>query len=274
MSLSAFRLYIRILFLLLVSCGCCQETHARKEKKTEKKVLPVAAAMPVPDPVVSVPRNHSNLAPVPEYNLLSDADYLLREGIDVSHYQGDIDWSEVAKQGDVSYVYIKATEGASLVDDRYEYNIAEARKYGLKVGSYHFFRGNVSVEEQIANMVSTVRKDRQDLIPIVDVEHTNGVSSSVFLSRLHQFMEAVRKHYGVSPMLYTFVNFYNKHLHGNGFDGYPLMIAFYRDDQPLLNDERPYAIWQYTARGRIPGIRGNVDRSKFMDGFTISDISF
>lgn len=267
-------LYCKVLAALLMFCCCVPRSVARNEKKAKKKVVSAVPVVPVPDALVPVSRSHRNLSPVPEYKLLGDADYLQREGIDVSHYQGSIDWREVAEQGNVGYVYIKATEGASLVDDKYEYNVSEARKYGLKVGSYHFFRGNVSVEEQVANMVSMVKKHNQDLVPIVDVEHTNGVSSEVFISRLHQFMEAVGKHYGVKPMLYTFVNFYNRHLQGRGFDDYTLMIAFYRDDQPLLNDERPYAIWQYTAHGSMPGIRGNVDRSRFMDGFTISDIRF
>ena len=122
-------------------------------------------------------------------------------------------------------------------------------------------------------MTSVVKKSEQDLIPIIDVERING-SRSVFITRLHQFMQAVEKHYGCKPILYTFVNFYNKYLQGEGFDKYPLMIAFYRDDQPLLNDEHPYIIWQYTSHGEVPGIDGNVDQSRMMEGHTIDDIRF
>ena len=86
-----------------------------------------------------------------------------REGIDVSHYQGFIDWQRVAREGEVGYVYIKATEGNSLQDDTYTYNISEARKAGIKVGSYHFFRANVNVDEQLANLTSLVKKEQQDL---------------------------------------------------------------------------------------------------------------
>ena len=73
-------------------------------------------------------------------------------------------------------------------------------------------------------------------------------------------------------MLYTYVNFYNKHFIGTGLDKYPLMIAFYRDAQPELYDGKRYTIWQYSSKGQMPGIRGHVDRSIIMDDFYISDI--
>lgn len=197
-----------------------------------------------------------------------------REGIDVSHYQGFIDWQRVAREGEVGYVYIKATEGNSLQDDTYTYNISEARKAGIKVGSYHFFRANVNVDEQLANLTSMVKKEQQDLVPLIDVEHANGVSSAVLVQRLKEFLLKVEQHYGKKPMLYTYVNFYNKHFLGTGLNKYPLMIAFYRDAQPELYDGKKYTIWQYTSKGRMPGIRGHVDQSIIMDGFYISDIMF
>ena len=72
-------------------------------------------------------------------------------------------------------------------------------------------------------------------------------------------------------MLYTFHNFYNRHLVGL-FPDCKWMIARYREDEPTLNDGKDYVIWQYTAKGRVTGIEGNVDRSRLMNGYHLGDI--
>lgn len=195
-----------------------------------------------------------------------------KEGIDVSHYQGYIDWDQVAT-ANVSYAYMKATEGASLVDKTYSRNIQEARRVGLSVGSYHFYRPNIDIESQFYNMTSTILKEDQDLVPIIDIEHRGSVSESQFLSDLREFIEKVTAHYGKKPLLYTFHNFYNKHLVGQ-FTDYHWMIARYRSDSPTLNDGKDFIMWQYSSSGYIPGIRGNVDRSKIMAGFQLHQVAF
>lgn len=186
-----------------------------------------------------------------------------REGIDVSHYQGKINWQRVAAEGCVSYVYIKATEGADLVDDRYATNIVEARKAGLSVGSYHFYRPRADVDAQLANMTRVVNKKDQDLVPIIDIEDDRAVSEEAFISNLRYFIDRVTKHYGRKPLLYTGQNFYNKHFMGL-FTDYQWMIAKYQNEPPVLLDDHFYLMWQYTDKGRIPGINGNVDRSCLM----------
>ena len=241
--------------------------------KVVKKKGPVVVT-PEPDVMVYASKLQKDLPDQPEADSPNFVDLRFKEGIDVSHYQHDIDWTEVARNGKIGFVYVKATEGVSLVDDTYEYNIAEARKAGLKVGSYHFFRAHLSLDEQFNNMTSTVKKEMQDLIPIVDVEHTNGCSSAQLVARLKQFLERLTQYYGRKPMIYTFVNFYNKHFAGAGLEDYPLMIAFYRDAQPELSDGRKYVIWQYTSHGDMPGVDGNVDRSVMMDGFSLKDIRY
>lgn len=183
-----------------------------------------------------------------------------REGIDVSHYQGKIDWTRVAREGDIAYAYVKATEGADLVDDRHALNIAGARQAGVKVGSYHFYRPKAGVEAQLRNFFSAVQKHEQDLVPIVDIEDDRGVSEEKFIADLTEFIQRVTQHFGKKPLLYTGQNFYNKHFQGL-FKDYQWMIAKYQEEIPVLLDGRNYLMWQYTAKGRVPGINGNVDRS-------------
>ncbi len=194
-----------------------------------------------------------------------------KEGIDVSHYQGSINWDEVVNGTPISYAYLKATEGASLVDKTYKRNLAEARRVGLSVGSYHFYRPNIDWRKQFENLTSVVKMEEQDLVPIIDIEHRGSVSSERFIADLRAFIEKVTEHYGKKPLLYTYHNFYNRYLTGE-FKDYHFMIARYRTDSPTLDDGKDYIMWQYTATGSIPGIKGNVDRSKIMNNFTLSQV--
>ncbi len=192
-------------------------------------------------------------------------------GIDVSHYQGSINWREVAKERNILYAYIKATEGTNLVDNTYHTNLRGARKAGLRVGAYHFFNPNANAREQFRNFSTVVKLKEQDLIPIIDIEHRGKSPLPEFRNRLKQFLQMVERHYGVRPILYTSRDFYNKYLSGP-FTHYKYMIARYHPDIPQLCDNAAFVMWQYSATSRIPGIRGNVDRSCMMDNYTLSDI--
>lgn len=242
--------------------------------KKKDKVNVVAKQILTPDPYMEMrldkPLNNSPLSTSATRTPVNT----LTEGIDVSHYQGRINWAAVAQSGQVGYAYIKASESVSFIDENYQYNLTEARKYGINVGSYHFYRAHVDQEAQLRHMFSIINPAQQDLIPVVDVETANGVPVETFANRLHRFLKAVEEHYGRPPILYTYVNFYNTYLAHRGFNHYPLFIAFYQDRIPSVSDGNSYFIWQYTSKGHINGIRGNVDRSKFMNGHTIHDILY
>lgn len=185
------------------------------------------------------------------------------EGLDVSHYQGRIDWERVGREGGVSYVYCKATEGANYFDDTHTYNITMAHKYGLKVGSYHYYRPTVNISLQLANLTKHVKAEEQDLVPMIDIEEDRGVTESQFIADLTEFIHKVERHYGRKPLLYSGEYFYNRHFQGL-FPDYEWMIARYSTSQPTLKDGKKYLMWQYSDKGRIPGINGMVDRSRIM----------
>lgn len=247
--------------------------YASDEQDGKLKKDAVIAYLPEPDVMANKPRNIRAAAPIKEANNPFAHENYSKEGIDVSRYQGNIDWQAVVQDINISYAYLKATEGASLVDVTYRSNLEGAKKAGLKVGSYHFYRPNISIDEQFNNLTTNVKPGEQDLLPLIDIEHKGSVSEEKFISDLQTFLERVTKFYGKRPMLYTFHNFYNRHLAGK-FKGYKWMIARYREDQPTLDDGQDYIIWQYTDKARINGIRGNVDRSSIMDGYTLSEIFF
>lgn len=197
-----------------------------------------------------------------------------KTGIDISHYQGYINWAEVARDPQVTFVIMKATEASDFVDDRYQFNIREAHRYGLKVGSYHFYRAHVDPELQFRNMMRNIDPQQQDILPVIDVELTNGVSYDLFVSRLERLCEMVTRAYGARPIIYTGRNFFNKYFNNTYWRQYKLWIAAYTTNPPVLNNEQDYIMWQFTEKSRVQGIKGGVDMSRFMFGHTIEDILY
>ena len=100
-------------------------------------------------------------------------------GIDLSHYQGNVFWETVGDTK-MAYVYLKATEGGDRIDDKYKQNIDLAHRYGLKVGSYHFYRPKISQEQQLANFMTQCRPGDQDLLPMIDIETRSGLGKEEF----------------------------------------------------------------------------------------------
>ena len=194
-------------------------------------------------------------------------------GIDLSHYQGDVFWETVGENSKMAYVYLKASEGGDRIDAKYERNIELAHKYGLKVGSYHFFRPKTDLNKQLLNFMTQCRSGEQDLIPMIDIEIKSGLDTEEFCDSLFKFIHLVEKAYNQKPLLYTFVNFYNNYLLGK-IDGYKLMIAQYTRRIPELADQRDFTMWQYTGKGRINGVNGFVDKSRFMDKHSLREIRF
>lgn len=194
-------------------------------------------------------------------------------GIDLSHYQGEVFWDAVGRNNKMAYVYLKATEGSDKIDDRYERNIELAHQHGLKVGSYHFYRPKADQRKQLENFMTQCRPEEQDLIPMIDIESAARYSTDEFCDSLFKFLELVEEAYKQKPLLYTYTNFYNKHLCGK-LDDYKLMIAQYTDREPVLADGRDFTMWQYTCKGKIEGVSGYVDKSRFMGRHGLREIRF
>jgi len=194
-------------------------------------------------------------------------------GIDLSHYQGEVFWETVGENTKMAYVYLKATEGGDRVDARYERNIELAHRYGLKVGSYHFFRPKTELEKQLQNFTTQCLPGEQDLIPMIDVETTGNLSPEAFCDSLITFLGMVEKVYRQKPLVYTFRNFYNRHLVGK-LNDYQLMVAMYTEEEPVLADERDITLWQYTGKGRIVGVNGFIDKSRFLGRHGLREIRF
>ena len=194
-------------------------------------------------------------------------------GIDLSHYQGEVFWETIGENTKMAYVYLKATEGGDRIDEMYERNINLAHRYGLKVGSYHFYRPKTEQQKQLDNFKTQCLPGEQDLIPMIDIETKQGLNTEEFCDSLMKFLTLVEVAYKQKPLLYTGTNFYNKYLQGKVND-YQLMIAQYTVREPVLADDRDFTLWQYTGKGRIVGVSGYIDKSRFMGQHGLKEIRF
>ena len=193
-------------------------------------------------------------------------------GIDLSHYQGNVFWETVG-ESKMAYVYLKATEGGNRIAEKYKQNIDLAHRYGLKVGSYHFYRPRIPQQTQLENFMAQCRPDDQDLLPMVDVETRSGLGVEEFRDSLFTFLRLMEQAYKQKPLIYTGANFYDHYLLGLLGD-YKVMIAQYTEREPTLKDDLDFVLWQYTGKGRLNGINGYVDKSRFMGDHKLREIRF
>lgn len=212
-----------------------------------------------------------------EVRVVGDKNYnnasLVYDGIDVSNYQKDINWEATASDPNIKYVYIKATEGATHKQHRYRYNLENARKHGVKVGSYHFLRTSTSIQSQFNNFISLVKREEQDLVPLLDVETREGWTIKQLQDSVMKFAILLEEHFGCKPMIYTSSSYFNNYL-GASFAGYPLFIARYSKSEPQLYFGAKWILWQFSDRGRIDGIDAMVDLSRFNRGCSLKDIAY
>jgi lysozyme len=195
-------------------------------------------------------------------------------GIDVSRRQGFIDWSAVAAAG-IQFVFIKATEGQSVVDPRFRDNWAGAKSAGILRGAYHFFRPAIPPRAQADNFLTLLQDvDTADLAPVVDLELRklggNDAWDAIPLSQRSglavEWLTAVEQALGRRPMVYLSPSFALEKLGGaTALGAYPLWIAHYTaNPQPRVPPAwSDWTFWQYTERGTVSGIAGAVDRNRF-----------
>lgn len=186
------------------------------------------------------------------------------KGVDVSHYQGEIDWEILSGQG-IRFAYIKATEGSSYIDDTFAQNYDDARKTELKVGAYHFFSFDSPGISQAEHFIRTVEAFGGMLPPVVDVEFygdkkEHPPDADKVETDLRECLKGMEQVYERKPVIYATLESWELYIKGR-FDEYPLWI---RDiwKEPALEsgwedgEERGWTFWQYTNRGRLKGFLG------------------
>lgn len=201
-----------------------------------------------------------SLLPACQEETTRRSDYTI-QGIDVSRYQATVDWDIIASQN-MHFAFIKATEGETHTDDHFVTNWTNIKKAGLRRGAYHFFRPRTPANRQADHFVRYVQLTPGDLPPVLDIEVTDGVNPARLVNQVKTWLTLIERHYGIKPIVYTNLKFYNKYLAGQ-VDEYPLWIARYHHKAPQTASGQAWQFWQYGDRGKITGIDGFVDLNVF-----------
>jgi GH25 family lysozyme M1 (1,4-beta-N-acetylmuramidase) len=198
----------------------------------------------------------------------------LTEGIDVSHWQGTIDWARVRAAGK-RFAYIKSSENTSFVDSKYATNRSKAKAAGLLVGAYHFAQPGTGSGDAVAeadHFVNTARIASGDLVPVLDLEVTNGMSSTALQAWTKSFLTRVYDRTGVRAAIYVSPSFWSTKMGNSSWfatNGYKVLwIAHWTTGSapsvPAGNwGGYGWTFWQYTSSGTVPGISGRVDLNRY-----------
>ena len=193
-------------------------------------------------------------------------------GVDVSAYQGEIDWQTLASQ-DIDFAFIKATEGSSFTDKRFAYNHREALKTDIRIGAYHFFSFESGGDTQAAHFIETVEKTENMVPPVIDVEfygdfNAENVDKEKIISELKAMADMLCSHYGTPPIIYTAEEEYALFIEG-GFESNPIWIRGVYS-KPQISDGRVWTFWQFTNRAKLDGYNGDerfIDMNVFNGSF-------
>jgi GH25 family lysozyme M1 (1,4-beta-N-acetylmuramidase) len=198
------------------------------------------------------------------------------DGIDISHWQETIDWVKVAAAGK-RYAFMKASEGRKYVDPTYVTNRAQANLNGLKIGAYHFAKPDTDPGDAILeadHFIATAAWAEGDLLPVLDLERTGGLSTAQLQAWTAAFLDRVYVRTGVRAMVYTSPSFWKNKLGDTqqfALAGHHLWIAHWTTAPlPLVPAiewaGNGWSFWQITSDGSVPGISGRVDLDRFRFG--------
>lgn len=212
----------------------------------------------------NVTKEEKNGEMIPE--ALKNSGHKYTYGIDVSHFQGAINWDMVVRTS-VEFAYMKATGGSGFEDPRFQENWHGSRQAGLLRGPYHFFYANESPEQQVEYFLSIVGQLRSDdLPPMLDVEIPSDSSKDRIQQASLKWLMLVEQKTGRLPIIYSDYSFANQYFDDPVFSKYPLWIAEYgksSPDVPPVWREKGWRIWQHSQTGKVNGISGDVDLDTF-----------
>lgn len=182
-------------------------------------------------------------------------------GIDLSAYQGDVDWQVLAAQN-IDFAFIKATEGADYTDSQFEKNWAECQETDLKVGAYLFLNFDVTGKDQAQHFIDTVELSDNNLPPVIDLE-LYGTYNDTPLSKdavqviLNETLETLEENYGVKPIIYTTQRIFNMYI-GQDYTDYKFWIVDLDNSWPeTLGNGQTFTFWQFSHRGMMDGYEGD-----------------
>jgi lysozyme len=194
-------------------------------------------------------------------------------GIDVSHWQGNVDWSQVQSTG-TKFVFAKATEGKTIADPQYAANKQGVEAQAMPFGAYHFARpgsGRNDAVKQADWFVSNAQLTGDNLLPVLDLEASGGLGAKKLKAWAQSWLAEVQAKLGVKAIIYTGPSFWKSAMGNTTWfadNGYPLWIAHYTSAaQPTVPASNwgghGWTLWQYTNAGTVSGVDGNVDQDRY-----------
>jgi GH25 family lysozyme M1 (1,4-beta-N-acetylmuramidase) len=187
-------------------------------------------------------------------------------GIDVSYYQGDIDW-QAARNDGVRFAFIRVSDGTGFEDPKFQQNWDGARAAGILRGVYQFFRSDddpIAQADLLLTRMGTLEPD--DLPPVADVESTDGVGNGARVDKLRTWLDRVEQGSGAQPIIYTGGYFWQDNVGTDEFNDHPLWHAGYTGGtcpSTVANQWPDWTFWQFGSTGSVAGISGNVDENRF-----------
>ena len=188
------------------------------------------------------------------------------KGVDVSEYQGEVDWDKIKEQN-IDFAFIKATEGSKGKDNSFDKNYEKLKNMDMLLGLYHFFSFESLGEEQADNyikVVGNIENDENLMLPIIDIEYYSYYKKAKpnkewVTKELQKMLDKLEKTYRVKPIIYTTMEFYQEYIEGE-FLEYDIWIRNILTKPDLEN--REWKFWQYTGRGKLKGYNGE---EKYID---------
>ena len=196
------------------------------------------------------------------------------EGIDISHWQGTINWTKVAAAGK-RFAFMKASEDTWYVDPTYQTNRAQAKENGMLVGAYHFAQPNATIGSATAqadHFLDTATPASGELLPVLDLERTGGLGQTKLIAWVQEYLARIEERLGVRGVIYCSPNFWRTNMGDttwfsqNGYD--VLWVAHWTTaTTPIVPGGAwggdGWTFWQYTSSGSVPGISGRVDLNRY-----------
>ncbi len=188
-------------------------------------------------------------------------------GVDVSRWQGDIDWMKLRTQG-ANFAFIKATDGGDHLDPMFQKNWRLAKEAGIRRGAYHFFYWCRVASSQAEWFIRNVPRDPDALPPVIDVEYNGDsackarISRAKYIEKIKVFAEMLERHYGKRPIIYTAPDFYEDNLSGE-LTQYPFWLRSVAAHPSKRYPNRRWTFWQYSGSGLSHGVSGKIDLNVF-----------
>ncbi|MBZ0164296.1 MAG: glycoside hydrolase family 25 protein [Notoacmeibacter sp.] len=188
-------------------------------------------------------------------------------GVDVSRWQGEIDWPKLRRHG-ANFAYIKATDGIDHIDPMFRKNWNAAHDAGIRRGAYHFFYWCRTAAEQAEWFIANVPKEKGALPPVLDVEwnHQSNCkwrpSRAEILEKMQVFLDRLERHYGQRPIIYTAPDFYADNLRG-AFPDHVFWLRSVAEHPSKVYPGRNWLFWQYSGSGLSGGVDGRIDLNVF-----------